>query len=173
MLIFAEALGAVAVVVNFISYRQNDINRYRLISAVALGFLCVHFYLLGAMAAAVVLFLSSFRNLLAMRWQNMWMVHGFLLVNFAFWAYELFWLSNPWYVSVAYGSSVIFIVGSILIQQATLMRKWFVLAELMGLIYCLLVGSIFGTVFNTLNLVSILYKLTQEKNSRIHSKGNQ
>lgn len=173
MLIFAEALGAIAVVINFISYRQNDINHYRLISAIALAFLCVHFYLLDAMAAFVVLLLSSIRNLLAMRWQNMWMVHVFLLLNFGFWGYELFWLQNPWYVSIAYGSSVIFIVGTILIQNATLMRKWFVLAEAMGLLYCLLVGSIFGTVFNTLNLISILHKLYLELRYKAEQGGTK
>ena len=39
--IVAEAFGAVAVVLNFIGYRQNNVDRYLLISAFALASLSV------------------------------------------------------------------------------------------------------------------------------------
>jgi uncharacterized membrane protein len=41
-------------------------------------------------------------------------------------------------------------------------RQWFILAEVLGLIYAIMVGSIFGTVFNITNLLSIFYTLYQD-----------
>jgi hypothetical protein len=38
-----------------------------------------------------------------------------------------------------------------------------VFAELLGLVYAISVGSVFGTVFNLLNLFSIGLKLWQER----------
>ncbi|MEC9480229.1 MAG: YgjV family protein, partial [Pseudomonadota bacterium] len=38
-------------------------------------------------------------------------------------------------------------------------RKVFLVAETLGLLYAISVGSIFGTVFNVSNLISILSKL--------------
>ncbi|MFT5277831.1 MAG: hypothetical protein ACI8VI_001471, partial [Granulosicoccus sp.] len=42
MPIVAEAFGAIAVIFNFIGYRQNDINRYRILSANALFNVIIH-----------------------------------------------------------------------------------------------------------------------------------
>ena len=52
-IIIAEAFGAIAVVFNFIGYRQQDINRYRLISAIALAAVSTHFFMLEALAAGI------------------------------------------------------------------------------------------------------------------------
>jgi hypothetical protein len=43
-----------------------------------------------------------------------------------------------------------------------MIRQWFILAEVLGLIYAIMVGSIFGTVFNITNLLSIFYTLFQD-----------
>ncbi len=65
MLPVAEIFGAIAVVFNFIGYRQSDINRYRFISAIALLSVSIHFFLLGAMAAGVGCMLACIRNIVA------------------------------------------------------------------------------------------------------------
>ncbi len=43
-----------------------------------------------------------------------------------------------------------------------MIRQWFVLAEVLGLIYAITVGIIFGTIFNLTNLLSIFYTLYQD-----------
>ena len=66
-------------------------------------------------------------------------------------------------ILVVYASSLIFTVGSIVLQDANQIRRWFVLAEMLGLIFALSVGSIFGSIFNISNLFSIGLKLWQER----------
>jgi len=53
MNIVAEGFGAIAVVLNFIGYRQTNVDKYLLISAFALSALSVHFFMLDAMAAGI------------------------------------------------------------------------------------------------------------------------
>ncbi len=43
-----------------------------------------------------------------------------------------------------------------------MIRQWFILAEILGLTYSIMVGSIFGTIFNITNLLSIFYTLYQD-----------
>ena len=45
MNIVAEGFGAIAVVLNFIGYRQTNVDKYLLISAFALSALSVHFFM--------------------------------------------------------------------------------------------------------------------------------
>ena len=162
MLIFAESLGALAVVINFIGYRQNDINRYRVISALALLSVGIHFFLLGAMAAGIGCFLACARNIVSLRYQNGFVVGLFVAINFGFLAYEWFLLNHHWNIFIAYASSIIFTIGTFVLKDITRIRQWFILAEVLGLIYSLLVGSIFGSVFNISNLISIFVKLLQD-----------
>ena len=162
-LLFAEALGAVAVIVNIIGYRQNDINRYRFVSGFAVLSLGFHFWLIGAMAASVACFLSFVRNLVAMRYQNVWIVVLFVGLNLGFFAYEWFILGHGWLIFIAYGASIIFTVGTIALKTADAIRRWFIIAESLGLIYALAVGSIFGSVFSVCNLASIFIKQYQVK----------
>ena len=68
-----------------------------------------------------------------------------------------------WALALAYSSSLIFTIGSIKLNEPDLIRRWFLLAELLGLMYSVLVGSVSGTVFNIVNLTSILLKLLQDK----------
>ncbi|WP_100644437.1 YgjV family protein [Alteromonas facilis] len=159
----AEAFGAVAVVLNFIGYRQNEINHYRLISAFALASVSTHFFLLGAMAAGIGCMLASIRNIVAMKYRHKSILYLFVLLNIGFLLYELFVLQHSLMILIAYASSLIFTVGSIVLQDANQIRRWFVLAEVLGLIFALSVGSIFGSVFNVSNLFSIGLKLWQER----------
>lgn len=161
--LIAELLGAVAVVVNIIGYRQNDINRYRLISGVAVLSLGCHFWLIGAMAASVACFLSFIRNLVAIRYQNIWVVMLFVVLNLGFFAYEWFILNHGWLIFIAYGASIIFTVGTIALKTASSIRRWFIIAESLGLVYALAVGSIFAGVFSVCNLASIFIKMYQDR----------
>jgi len=163
MLWLAEGFGAIAVILNFIGYRQNDVNRYRFISAMALGFVSTHFFMLGAMAAGIGCALACIRNLVAIKYRGHHVLATFVALNLGFFCYEFFALQHGWIIVVAYASSMIFTVGSIAIDNAKKIRQWFILAELLGLTYAILVGSIFGTIFNITNLFSILFKLYQDK----------
>ena len=160
---FAEGLAALAVVINFIGYRQNDVNRYRLVSGIALISLGFHFVLIDAMAASVACLLSSLRNFIAMRTQHVMVVWIFVSLNLGFMAYEWFVLHHGWLIFFAYASSIIFTVGSVVLNSIQRIRQWFILAELLGLVYTVAVGSIFGAVFNMINLCSIIIKMIQEK----------
>ncbi|MBT0585886.1 YgjV family protein [Alteromonas oceanisediminis] len=162
MVLVAEALGAAAVIFNFIGYRQNNVNRYLVISAAALACLSVHFFMLGAMAAGIGTALASIRNVIATRYRHRSILYLFVGLNIAFFCYEYFWLDHGAMIMVAYASSLVFTVGSIVLQDANLIRRWFILAEVLGLIYAISVGSIFGSIFNISNLISIGSKLWQE-----------
>ena len=111
MMIIAEAFGAIALVLNFIGYRQNHVDRYLLISAIALAALSVHFYLLGAMAASVGTGLASIRNLIALKNRSTYILVFFVFANIAFLLYEWFYLNHGAIILVAYASSLIFRVN--------------------------------------------------------------
>ncbi len=164
----AEVLGAVAVVLNFIGYKQQDINRYRLISSMALAFVSAHFFLLGAIAAGIGCALASVRNIVAMRYRGKLVLGLFVLANIAFFIYEWFYLQSEWIILLAYSSSMIFTVGSIVLSKAKQIRQWFILAEVLGLAYAIAVGSIFGTIFNLSNLSSILYTLWKDSRHKLN-----
>lgn len=160
----AEAFGALAVVFNVIGYRQQDVNRYRLISAIALALVSTHFFLLGnAEAAGIGCALASIRNIIAMKYRGSLVLSFFVLANVAFFFYEWFYLDSAWIILFAYSSSLIFTAGSIVLTSTLRIRQWFLLAETLGLIFAVLVGSIFGTVFNIANLCSILFTLYTDK----------
>lgn len=167
MLLIAESFGALAVILNFIGYRQDDINRYLLISAMALATVSTHFFLLGAMAAGIGCALACIRNLIAMKYRGNHILITFVLLNIGFLLLELLVLEHGVLILVAYASSLIFTVGSIAIKNAAKIRQWFILAETLGLIYAVMVGSIFGTIFNISNLCSILYKLFSDRKKTI------
>ncbi|MFT4653298.1 MAG: hypothetical protein ACJA0G_000205 [Kangiellaceae bacterium] len=167
--ILAEAFGAVAVILNFIGYRQHHVNHYRFISGIALAAVSTHFFLLGnAEAAGIGCALACVRNFVAMKYTGKPVLAIFVLANIGFFFYEWFYLDSTWIILIAYASSLIFTVGSIVLTSAARMRQWFVLAELLGLTFAILVGSIFGTVFNITNLVSIFMTLYRDrKNSKL------
>ena len=161
--LYAELFGAIAVVLNFIGYRQQDINRYRFISALALASVSAHFFMLGnADAAGIGCALASIRNIIAIRYRGYLVLSFFILANIAFFVYEWFWLQSAWIILFAYTSSLIFTVGSVVLSSALRIRQWFILAEVLGLVFAILVGSVFGTIFNITNLCSILYTLASD-----------
>ncbi len=158
--LLSEAFGALAVVLNFVGYRQQEINKYRFISALALASVSAHFFLLGnAEAAGIGCALASIRNIIAMKYRGKSILIIFVLLNILFFLYEWFYLQSAWIILIAYTSSMLFTVGSIVLQSAIKVRQWFIFAEVLGLLYAIIVGSIFGTIFNISNLFSILYTL--------------
>lgn len=159
----AEGFGALAVILNFIGYRQNHVDRYLIISAGALLSVSIHFFMLDAMAAGVGCMLASIRNIVALKSRAHSILALFVAANLAFFAFEWFVLEHSWIIIIAYSSSLIFTIGSIVLRDAMKIRQWFLVAESLGLAYALLVGSIFGTIFNISNLFSIITKLIQEK----------
>lgn len=163
MQFWAEGFGALAVIFNVIGYRQNTVERYLVVSSIALFCVSVHFFMLDAMAAGVGCMLASLRNVVALKHRGKGILIGFVAANLAFLAYEWFVLDHSALILVAYSSALIFTVGSIVLRDATRIRQWFILAEVLGLIYAVAVGSIFGTVFNIANLISIVVKLLQDK----------
>lgn len=165
-LIIAEIFGAIAVVFNFIGYRQQDINRYRLISAIALAAVSTHFFMLGALAAGIGTALACVRNLIAMYYRGNAILALFVVLNIAFFTYEWGVLDSPWIIIIAYSSSMIFTVGSIVFNDAAQVRRWFIFAEALGLVYAVMVGSIFGTIFNITNLCSIFYILYRDRKQK-------
>lgn len=158
--------GALALIFNFIGYRQNTINRYRLVSAFALAFLSWHFFLLGAMAAGITLALGAVRNIVAIKYRQRWILYLFVLVNVGFCLWEWFILGNSALLFISYASALIFTVGSIVLESASSIRRWFILAELLGFAYAIAVGSIFGILFNISNLTSIITKLLSERKNK-------
>ncbi|GEA13497.1 YgjV family protein [Alteromonas sp. KUL49] len=165
MLILAEAFGAVAVVLNFIGYRQRHVDRYLIWSACALACVSTHFFMLGAMAAGVGTMLACIRNVVALKYRGKRVVSIFIASNLCFFAYEWFVLNHDAMILVAYASSLIFTVGSIMIRDTVLMKRWFLLAEFLGLVYALSVGSIFGTIFNISNMASIFISMYKSRKS--------
>lgn len=167
MNLLAESFGVLALVLNFIAYRQPSANGYRMISAIALGCLSVHFFMIEAMAGSIVTGIAFVRNLVALRWQGPWVLWSFVAINIGFLVYEIIAPQGGqavyWALALAYSSSIIFTVGSIKLNDPALIRRWFLLAESLGLIYSVLVGSVSGTVFNIVNITSILLKLLQDR----------
>ncbi|WP_308427840.1 YgjV family protein [Lacimicrobium alkaliphilum] len=159
----AEAFGALALIINFIGYRQNRVNHYRLISALGLACLSTHFFLLGAMAAGVGCSLASLRNIIALWHRSLMLVVVFVVIHLLFFAYEWWVLQHDWRIILAYASAIIFVLGSILLQRTHHIRQWFILAEGLGLAYAVSVGSVFGSIFNISNLTSISIKLYQDR----------
>lgn len=169
----AEVFGVIALVANFIAYRQGTANRYRIVSAIALGSLSIHFAMLGAAAGAIVTGIAVLRNLIALRWRGKLVLWGFISINLGFFFWELTGDTPLLPLLMAYTSSIIFTAGAIVLNDPVLIRRWFLLAEILGLAYAILVGSVSGTVFNIVNLTSIILKMLQDKlAARATNKGN-
>lgn len=155
--------GAAALITNFFAYRAGSINSYRLISALAFVLLSTHFFLQGALAGAIGVAIGAVRNVVALRYNNPAVVVLFVTVAVGFCLWEWLVLRSPLILFIAYGSTLIFTIGSIVLNSATSVRRWFISAELLGLVYACLVGSGLGALFNISNLTSIGIKLLTER----------
>lgn len=151
--------GAAALVTNFFAYRADSVNSYRLISALAFAFLSAHFYMQDALAGAIGVGIGSIRNLVAIRYNQPGIIIVFVAATVGFCLWEWLVLDHPATLFIAYASALIFTIGSIILTSATSIRRWFIAAEALGLLYALLVGSWLGALFNVSNLTSIGVKL--------------
>lgn len=87
----------------------------------------------------------------------------FIAANIALWIFEAVSGAPQLPLVFAYVSSLIFSIGSIRLNDPVLIRRWFILAELLGLGYAFMVGSLEGMVFNLVNLSSIILKMLQDR----------
>lgn len=159
----AEAFGLGAIMFNIVGYRSNNMRRYLFLSGGAMLCLSTHFFLLGAMAAGIGCGLAAIRNAVTLAVRGTWVLVLFISLNIGFFIYEWVILEHGYLIILAYTSSFIFTAGSILFTDVALMRRWFIFAESIGLVYALAVGSIFGSVFNAVNLTSIVVKMWQQR----------
>lgn len=120
-------------------------------------------FLLGAMAAGIGCGLAAMRNAVTLVVRGTWVLVLFISLSIGFFIYEWVILQHGYLIILAYTSSFIFTAGSILFTDVALMRRWFIFAESIGLVYALAVGSIFGSVINTVNLCSIAFKMWQQR----------
>lgn len=169
----AESFAILAMLINFISYRQNDINQYRLLSDLAMVCLGTHFLLLEALAAAIGCYLAFARNIISILSQHKAIVIFFVMLNVLFLLFEWFVLNNGPIILFAYSASIIFTLGTFLLSSATNIRKYFLVAEVLNITYAILVGSIMGTVGIAINIASILIKLIQQQLSIKHAADGQ
>lgn len=159
----AEAFGLGAIMFNIVGYRSNNMRRYLFLSGGAMLCLSTHFFLLGAMAAGIGCGLAAIRNAVTLAVRGTWVLVLFISLNIGFFIYEWVILEHGYLIILAYTSSFIFTAGSILFTDVALMRRWFIFAESIGLVYALAVSSIFGSVFNAVNLTSIVVKMWQQR----------
>lgn len=159
----AEAFGLGAIIFNIFGYRSNDMRRYLVLSGGAMLCLSTHFFLLGAMAAGIGCGLAAIRNAVALKIRGTRILLLFLSINIGFFLFEWLVLQHGYLIILAYTSSIIFTAGSILFTDTAVMRRWFVFAETIGLIYAFMVGSVFGSIFNSVNLISIIIKMRSTK----------
>lgn len=162
----AELFGISALILNFIAYRQESANRYRVVSALALAALSIHFAIIGALAGSIVTGMAVIRNIIALRWQGPIVLWGFVLLNVVLAGYEFSIGTELLPLLAAYTSSIIFSVGSIRLNDPEQIRRWFIVAESLGLAYAIMVGSIEGIIFNLFNLGSIILKLLQNRRNQ-------
>lgn len=143
-------------------------RRYLILSGGAMLCLSTHFFLLDAMAAGIGCGLAAIRNAVALKVRGMKILILFLSINIGFFVFEWVVLQHGYLIILAYTSSIIFTAGSIIFTDTAVMRRWFLFAESIGLVYALLVGSIFGSIFNTVNLISIVIKMRDIKKPPNH-----
>ena len=157
--ITAELIGACALGFNIVAYRQNEMARYLIFSGFSMACLSLHFYLLEAFAAAIGCGLAALRNAVALKSRASWVVVVFVTLNISAMLIEYFVLKHGALLFLAYCSGFIFTVGSIVITQVEVMRRWFLVAEALGCLYAVIVGSVFGTIFNAINMINIVIKM--------------
>lgn len=152
-----ESLAILALGANIYAYRQHLVQRYRIYSGLAMMLLSLHFFFLEAYAAGIGCGLAMIRNIVALRF-NGWLCTGlFLAVNLLCFAYEWFVLHHGSEIIIAYTVSVIFTIGTLRIHQATQLKKLFLGAELLSIVYCVIIGSIFGSVYGLFNAAVITH----------------
>lgn len=119
----------------------------------------VYFFMLDVMVVGIGILFVSVCNFIVIKYRSNVILFFFVVVNLGFFVYEWFVLEYSWIIFIVYVLLFIFIVGFLVICNMYIIRKVFFVVEILGLLYVIFVGSIFGMVFNVSNLISILSKL--------------
>lgn len=119
----------------------------------------VYFFMLDVMVVGIGILFVSVCNFIVIKYRSNVILFFFVVVNLGFFVYEWFVLEYSWIIFIVYVFLFIFIVGFLVICNMYIIRKVFFVVEILGLLYVIFVGSIFGMVFNVSNLISILSKL--------------
>lgn|GEM_PF-165866 len=170
--IITELFAACALVANLFAYRQKSVTHYRIYSGIAMLLLALHFARLEAYAAAVGCSLAVLRNIVSLKYNNWGVTAWFVLLNLLCLGFEWLYLNHGAEIFVAYTASIIFTVGTLRLQNILQIRKWFTLAEALNLIYAVVVGSVFGSIYSALNLcvlITFWISLARKKADEQHS----
>ena len=152
-----EGLAVLALGANIYAYRQNEVQRYRIYSGIAMLLLSLHFFALQAYAAGIGCGLAMIRNAVSLRFNGWLCTSIFIAINIVCFCYEWFILKHGPEILIAYTVSLIFTVGTLRINNASQLKKLFFSAELLSIIYCVIVGSIFGGIYGLFNAMVILH----------------
>ena len=154
--LITELFAILALLANMIAYRQQRIKVYRLLSGLAMLLLAVHFFRLEAYAASVGCSLAVIRNLVSLKFNDWLTTSIFVAANLISLSVEWFYLKHGFEIFIAYSASIIFTIGTLRLHRVIDIRRWFTLAESLNLVYAILVGSLFGSVYSALNLLILL-----------------
>ena len=156
--LLTEAFALSALCFNMLAYKQQSIQRYRLLSGIAMLLLSIHFFRLEAYAASVGCGLAVIRNIVSLRINGWVVTFVFIALNLLFLAYEWFALAHGAEILLAYSVSIIFTVGTFRLSNTDQIKKLFFGAELLSIIYCIIVSSIFGMFYGLFNAAMIIYQ---------------
>lgn len=151
-----ELFAATALIINIIAYRQQSVKHYRVYSGIAMLLLAIHFFRLDAYAASIGCFLAVIRNIVSLKYNDWLTTAIFVGINILALAIEWFYLGSGAEIFIAYAASIIFTIGTLRLQNIISMRRWFTCAEGLSLLYAIVVGSIFGSIYSALNLVVLI-----------------
>ena len=150
--LITELFAACALLANIVAYRQQQVRGYRIYSGCAMLLLAIHFLRLEAYAAAIGCSLAVVRNVVSLKY-NDWLTTGiFVVINLVGLGIEWFYLHHGPEIFIAYTASLIFTVGTLRLENLVDIRRWFTLAEGLNLVYALVVGSVFGSIYSVFNL---------------------
>jgi len=158
-----ESLALIALICNIVAYRQQAIQRYRLYSGLAMLLLSLHFFGLSAHAAGIACALAVIRNAVSMHFNGWRTTSLFVMLNLIALAYEWLVLKHGPEIFLVYSVSIIFTVGTLRLQDTTKLKKIFFGAELLSIVYCFFVSSIFGAIYGLFNAAVILHWWIQHR----------
>ncbi len=158
--IIAEVIALGALCCNIAGYRQHCMQSFRVYTCFAMALLSTHFFLIDALAASIGCGLAVIRNIVSLRYNNWTITAVFVILNLAPMYWQLVYRDDSWLIVLAYAASIIFTVATLRFNSTSItMRKVFLTAEILSIIYVVLVGSIVGTIYNSFNIIVLLHRL--------------
>lgn len=152
-LVITELFAFCALLANILAYRQHSVRAYRILSGLAMLLLAIHFIRLEAYAAGIGCSLAVLRNLVSLRFNDWFTTSLFVACNILALCVEWFYFQHGPELFIAYSASIIFTVGTLKLKNTVDMKRWFTLAEALNLWYAVWVGSVFGAIYCSFNLI--------------------